>query len=172
MTPRRDTRAPARLADLRALVQAWVADAADPPRALVAALGAAPAASDPALAALAEEALVATCLAEAPGLAVPRAHVAAAVRTGLARLAAAHPGQLVEVRVPPHGAVQVGVPGQASAHTRGTPPNVVETDPSTWLALASGRLAWADAVATRRVQASGAHADLGPLLPAARPSPA
>ena len=58
------------------------------------------------------------------------------------------------------GAVQVGVDGQASAHTRGTPPNVVETDPRTWLALASGRMAWPDALAGHRVSASGVHADL------------
>ena len=35
-------------------------------------------------------------------------------------------------------------------HTRGTPPNVVETDPLTWVRLAAGRLGWADAVALRR----------------------
>ncbi|MDO5535261.1 MAG: sterol carrier family protein [Propionibacteriaceae bacterium] len=96
---------------------------------------------------------------------VGRPELATAVRTTLARLAHAHPGKLVEVRVPPYAAVQVGVPGQTSAHTRGTPPNVVETDPRTWLALASGRLAWADAVASRRVSASGAHADIAGLLP-------
>ncbi|WP_232548506.1 sterol carrier family protein [Propioniciclava soli] len=93
-----------------------------------------------------------------------RAATAAAVRTSLKAFAAAHPGRLVEVRVPPWGAVQVGVPGAASVHRRGTPPNVVETDAATWLALVGGSLTWADAVAAHRVRASGIHADLGPLL--------
>lgn len=97
---------------------------------------------------------------------VGRSELATAVRTTLAWLAHAHPGKLVEVRVPPFGAVQVGVPGQDSAHTRGTPPNVVESDPRTWLALASGRLGWADALAAHRVSASGAHADIAGLLAA------
>ena len=72
------------------------------------------------------------------------------------------PGRAVEVRVPPVAAVQC-VPGPR--HTRGTPPNVVETDPVTWIRLATGRLAWAEAVASGAVQASGARADLAPYLP-------
>lgn len=112
--------------------------------------------------AVAAAARVALQLAE--GQDVARPDLAAAVRTSLALLASAHPGKLVEVRVPPFAAVQVGVPGQASTHTRGTPPNVVECDAATWLALASGRLGWAEAVAHHRVSASGVHADLsGPL---------
>jgi len=102
----------------------------------------------------------ATAAAVADGVDVRRSELAGAVRATLALLGVLYPGKLVEVRVPPFAAVQVGVPGQASAHTRGTPPNVVETDPGTWLALASGRLAWPDAVAARRVSASGAHADI------------
>ena len=89
-----------------------------------------------------------------------RADLAAAVRATLAQLSVVHPGKLVEVRVPPFAAVQIGVPGQASAHTRGTPPNVVETDAATWLSLVTGHLAWADAVASHRVSASGVHADI------------
>ena len=79
----------------------------------------------------------------------------AAVKESLAALAAAAPGRSVEVRVPPFGAVQC-VAGPR--HTRGTPPNVVETDARTWLALATGRLDWADAVADGAVSASGARA--------------
>lgn len=94
-----------------------------------------------------------------------RASVAAAVRSTLGRLAERHPGHLVEVRVPPWGAVQIGVPGVASVHRRGTPPNVVECDPATWLALASGRLSWTEAVRSGAVSASGSHADLGDVLP-------
>ncbi|WP_258040433.1 sterol carrier family protein, partial [Streptomyces sp. SM9] len=39
-------------------------------------------------------------------------------------------------RVPPYAVVQC-VAGPR--HTRGTPPNVVETDPLTWVRLAAGR---------------------------------
>ncbi len=115
-------------------------------------------ASDPGTVAALADALAA-------GEPVARSAAAAAVRGSLKDLAAAHPGRLVEVRVPPWGAVQVGAPGATSVHRRGTPPNVVETDPATWLALASGRLTWADAVAARRVSASGVHADLAAHLP-------
>jgi hypothetical protein len=74
------------------------------------------------------------------------------------------PGRAVEVRIPPHAAIQC-VAGPR--HTRGTPPNVVETDPATWILLATGRLAWADAVADGRVRASGPRADLSEYLPLA-----
>jgi len=91
-----------------------------------------------------------------------RGTVATAVRWTLQRLADAAPGNSVEVRVPPYGAVQAI---EGPRHTRGTPPNVVETDPSTWIALATGELGWADAVASGRVSASGARADLAAFLP-------
>jgi hypothetical protein len=68
----------------------------------------------------------------------------------------------VEVRVPPFGAIQC-VPGPR--HTRGTPPNVVETDALTWLLVATGRLAWTDAVASGRISASGNRTDLSEYLP-------
>jgi hypothetical protein len=74
------------------------------------------------------------------------------------------PGRAVEVRVPPYAAVQA-VAGPR--HTRGTPPNVVETDPVTWVLLATGRLTWADAVSAGRVRASGQRADLSEYLPVA-----
>lgn len=85
-----------------------------------------------------------------------------AVRYLLGVLAETVPGRAVEVRVPPVAAVQC-VPGPR--HTRGTPPNVVETDPVTWIRLATGRLAWAEAVRTGAVHASGPRADLAPYLP-------
>ena len=85
-----------------------------------------------------------------------------AVRALLAELARTAPGRSVEVRIPPFGAIQC-VAGPR--HTRGTPPNVVETDPMTWLLVATGRLAWADAVASGRVRASGTRTDLTPYLP-------
>jgi hypothetical protein len=91
-----------------------------------------------------------------------------AVRHLLDRLAAAAPGRSVEVRVPPYAAVQC-VPGPR--HTRGTPPNVVETDPRTWLELATGRLSWHDAATAARLSASGPRADLSDHLPVVRMSP-
>lgn len=80
----------------------------------------------------------------------------------LALLEARAPGRSVEVRVPPFAAAQVidGV-----RHTRGTPPAVIETDAATWVALASGGLAWAEALASGRVVASGERTDLAPYLP-------
>jgi hypothetical protein len=92
------------------------------------------------------------------------ADLATAVRFLLEELASGHEGHTVEVRVPPYGAVQA-IPGPR--HTRGTPPNVIETDPATWLALATGSLGWADAVAEARVLASGSRADLSEVLPLA-----
>lgn len=72
------------------------------------------------------------------------------------------PGRAVEVRVPPFAAVQCV---EGPRHSRGTPPNVVETDPVTWLELATGRAGWAEAVAAGRVAASGPRADLSRYLP-------
>jgi hypothetical protein len=92
----------------------------------------------------------------------PRAVVATAVKTTARWLAQQVPGRSVELRVPPHVAVQL-VPGPR--HTRGTPPNVVETDAATWLRLATGATTWADALAGGKVSASGNRADLGAHLP-------
>jgi hypothetical protein len=92
----------------------------------------------------------------------PRAVLGAAVKTSARWLAQQVPGRSVEVRVPPFVAVQC-VPGPR--HTRGTPPNVVETDPATWLRLVTGSLTWAEALAEGKVSASGNRADLSELLP-------
>ncbi|MCA1821543.1 MAG: sterol carrier family protein [Pseudonocardia sp.] len=91
-----------------------------------------------------------------------RAEVAQAVRRSLRALAQLVPGAAVEVRVPPFAAVQC-IAGPR--HTRGTPPNVVETDPRTWLQLATARITWPTAIADGRVRASGPRADLSPWLP-------
>ena len=96
------------------------------------------------------------------GTAPGRTTVASAVRLSARALAATIPGRSVEVRIPPYAAVQC-LPGPR--HTRGTPPNVVETDPVTWVLLAAGRLGWAEAVAAGRVRASGERADLSAYLP-------
>lgn len=87
------------------------------------------------------------------------------MRLSLRTLAGDAPGKSVEVRVPPFAAVQCV---EGLSHTRGTPPNVVETDPRTWLELATGLLGWADAVESGRVTASGSRADLARWLPLVR----
>lgn len=80
--------------------------------------------------------------------------------------AARVPGRTVELRVAPFIAVQA-VPGPR--HTRGTPPNVVETDGLTWLRLATGRVQWPDALRSGAVRASGQRADLREFLPLSPP---
>src|SRR6266568_723892 len=109
-------------------------------------------------------------VAEALDAAAPpcREALRAAAMRLLDLLAARAPGRAVEVRIPPFAAIQC-VAGPR--HTRGTPPNVVETDATTWIRLATGRLAWAAALDSGAVRASGPRADLSPYLPlaAARP---
>jgi hypothetical protein len=95
-------------------------------------------------------------------VAIHRAALAIAVRMLAEILAARAPGRAVEVRVSPFVAVQA-IAGQR--HTRGTPPNVVETDPLTWVRLATGRTTWADAVNAGSVTASGTRASLEDHLP-------
>ena len=91
-----------------------------------------------------------------------RETVALAVRYLLEVLASDFEGHTVEVRVPPWGAVQAI---EGPRHTRGTPPNVIETDAPTWIALATGSLGWEAAVAAARASASGQRADLREVLP-------
>jgi hypothetical protein len=90
------------------------------------------------------------------------AQVRDAVRELLGLLRRRAPGRSVEVRVPPYGAIQCV---EGPPHKRGTPPNVVETDPLTFVLLATGRLTWDEAARTGRVTASGTRADLSAYLP-------
>ncbi|SEK88045.1 hypothetical protein SAMN04515665_10623 [Blastococcus sp. DSM 46786] len=92
----------------------------------------------------------------------PRAVLGAAVKTSARWLAQQVPGRSVELRVPPFVAVQCI---EGPRHTRGTPPNVVETDAATWLRLATGQVTWDEALAEGGVSASGNRADLGAHLP-------
>ena len=85
-----------------------------------------------------------------------------AVRLLARSLAARAPGRSVELRVPPHVAVQCV---EGPRHTRGTPPNVVEVEPLAFLDLAFGTLGWDAAVATGKVRASGERADLRAWFP-------
>lgn len=98
-------------------------------------------------------------------VAMERRALASACRTLTTMLADRHPGRSVEVRVPPYAAVQCGVGEEGPTHTRGTPPNVVETDPISWLRLATGRWTWAEARLAGKVSASGQRADLSSALP-------
>ena len=91
-----------------------------------------------------------------------REALAITVRQLADAMAAKVPGNSVELRVPPFAAVQC-VPGPR--HTRGTPPNVVEMAPRTWIRLAAGRMTWAEARAEALVSASGQRADLNEFLP-------
>ena len=84
------------------------------------------------------------------------------VKETLTRLVELNPGRAIEVRVPPYSAVQCG---EGPTHTRGTPPNVIEMDADTWLALATGATDWASAIQTGKISASGARADLSEYLP-------
>ncbi|MFD3542159.1 sterol carrier family protein [Streptomyces sp. NPDC058662] len=103
-------------------------------------------------------------LNRATGLDIPveRQALAACTRLLADSLALKAPGGSVEVRVPPFAVVQCI---EGPRHTRGTPPNVVETDPLTWIRLATGRTTWAAALDAARVRASGERADLSALLP-------
>ena len=96
------------------------------------------------------------------GVRPSRTAVATACRLSVALLGEDAPGHSVEVRVPPFAAVQC-VPG--SVHRRGTPPNVVQCDPRTWLGLATGLVTLEEAVAGG-AEVSGAHAgDVAHWLP-------
>jgi hypothetical protein len=91
-----------------------------------------------------------------------RSAVRDAVRELLTHLRTLAPGRSVEVRVPPYGAIQCI---EGPRHTRGTPPNVVETDPVTWIEIATGRKSWHEAVTAGKIRASGVRADLSQYLP-------
>jgi uncharacterized protein (TIGR03083 family) len=103
-------------------------------------------------------------LARATGVEVPfdRQALAACTRLLADALAVKAPGASTEVRIPPFAVVQCI---EGPRHTRGTPPNVVETDPLTWVRLATGRTQWADAMENAQVRASGGRADLVGVLP-------
>ncbi|WP_328554665.1 maleylpyruvate isomerase family mycothiol-dependent enzyme [Streptomyces sp. NBC_00358] len=99
-----------------------------------------------------------------PGLDIPydRQALAACTRLLADAIAVKAPGASTEVRIPPYAVVQCV---EGPRHTRGTPPNVVETDPLTWIRLATGRTDWKAALDDAKVSASGERADLGDLLP-------
>lgn len=93
---------------------------------------------------------------------VDRRTMATAVRHSVEELGERAPGRSVEVRVPPFAAVQCV---EGPVHTRGTPPAVVETDPQTWLRVATGETSWADEVDAGRIRVSGQRTDLSAYFP-------
>lgn len=99
---------------------------------------------------------------ERPPVPIPAAALRRVARMLAHMLAERAPGRAVELRVPPAVAVQIV---EGLTHTRGTPPNVVETDPLTWLRLATGRVSFAGAAADGTLRASGSRADLSAYLP-------
>jgi hypothetical protein len=88
--------------------------------------------------------------------------IATAVRFLLEELGTNHPGSSVEVRIPPYGAVQCI---EGPTHTRGTPANVVEMDPASWLALALGKSSFEELARAGKLTASGSRSDLAGLFP-------
>ena len=72
------------------------------------------------------------------------------------------PGKSVEVRIPPHAAIQVisGI-----THKRGTPPGIVEMSPTVFIQIAIGKTSWHEARDKGFVQASGERTDLFDLFP-------
>ncbi|GAA4897258.1 sterol carrier family protein [Streptomonospora salina] len=149
--PAKPTAAQRRRAALREALDAQLAALGDPPYS-------GPDRPSPVLGACAEAVL----RARDSGAEPVRSAVKAAVRGTLAELAERAPGHSLEVRVPPYGAVQAV---EGPRHTRGTPPGVVETDPLTWLALATGATSWREALDSGAATASGTRADLAGLLP-------
>ena len=104
-------------------------------------------------------------LPDQPPIVLARRALSSCSRTLTGILAGQHPGRSIEVRVPPFAAVQCGIGDPGPTHTRGTPPNVVETDAATWLRLATGALSWDEAVGQGKVSASGNRADLSEMVP-------
>ena len=107
-------------------------------------------------------AVVAYLDAQRRGSPPDRACTKAAVKAVLAELERRAPGRSVELRVPPYAAVQCI---EGTTHRCGTPPNVVETDPETWLAVATGRMSWTSAWESGRLLVSGVRADLTAYVP-------
>ena len=67
------------------------------------------------------------------------------------------PGKSVELRVPPHGAIQCVAGGN---HRRGTPPNTVEMSGQTLIRLINEPSLWITLCESGEVRASGLLSDL------------
>ncbi|KAB8292056.1 hypothetical protein DSM100685_1068 [Bifidobacterium avesanii] len=95
---------------------------------------------------------------------LPRPVWAMAVRYSLFLLEWRAPGEGVEVRVAPWGAIKI-LDGPASDPHNLTPPDVIELEPDVWLRLAAGVTAWSEEKDAGRITAVGERDDLSDLLP-------
>ena len=93
------------------------------------------------------------------GIDIPSLAIIESCRTLSAVLDETHGGRTIELRIPPACAVQLAATESGPSHHRGTPPNVAETDPVTFLRLATGFSRWSEMRSAGRVQASGSHVD-------------
>ncbi|MSS46642.1 hypothetical protein FYJ43_11595 [Cutibacterium sp. WCA-380-WT-3A] len=93
------------------------------------------------------------------GIDIPSPALIESCRSLSAVLDQTHGGRTIELRVPPACAVQLAATESGPSHHRGTPPNVAETDPVTFLQLATGFSHWSEMRSAGRVQASGSHVD-------------
>ena len=87
--------------------------------------------------------------------------ITAAVKEILDLIKNISPGQSVELRVPPYGAIQC-VAG--SNHRRGTPPNTVEMGGQTLIRLIDEPALWGSLCESGEVRASGLLSDLSNLF--------
>lgn len=100
------------------------------------------------------------------GLIPVRPALAHTTRTLATVLASRFPGRTIEVRIPPFAAVQLGSLEDGSVHRRGIPPNVVQTDPATFLAICWGDSSFDEAIECHKLTSSGVHArDLAQMVP-------
>ena len=89
--------------------------------------------------------------------------IATAVRFALEEIAHTNPGNSVELRVPPFGATQCI---EGPDHRRGTPANVVELKPESFMDLVTGELSWQELKQAGLISASGNRAEsLSELFP-------
>lgn len=95
---------------------------------------------------------------------LPRPVWAMAVRYSLFLLERLAPGEGVEVRVAPWGAIKI-LEGPASDPHNLTPPDVIELDPDVWMRLATGVTTWSEEREAGRISAMGERDDLSDLLP-------
>ena len=96
--------------------------------------------------------------------ALPRRLWAMAVRYSLFLLEQRAPGEGVEVRVAPWGAIKI-LEGPASDPHNLTPPDVIELEPEVWLSLACGLTDWDQEKDAGHITAVGERDDLSELLP-------
>lgn len=95
---------------------------------------------------------------------LPRRVWAMAVRYSLYLMERRVPGEGVEVRVAPWGAIKI-LEGPASDPHNLTPPDVIELEPDVWLRLVCGVSTWDEEKDAGRISAVGERDDLSELLP-------